>query len=145
MVVRASIEVNAPPEEVFGALMDTGRYGEWNPFVTAVKGEIAKDHRVTLTVDLGGRIQKQRLVVREVVIPSLLVWTLAHEHGVFLRGGRTQRVIPTEGGCRYESEERLEGLLSPVVSLFFERGIRDGMEASCDALKAWVEGGNARR
>jgi len=140
MEALATIDIDAPPQVVWDILVDLERYGEWNPFVTRVKGQASVGAPVTLTVTMGGRVVKQRLVIRTLEPPSTLVWTIPAENSLILRGGRTQRIEDLGGGrCRYISREELLGLASPVIGLFTKTSIQRGMEAGAKALKARAE------
>lgn len=140
MEALATIDIDAPPQVVWDILLDLERYGEWNPFVIRVKGRAGVGEPVTLTVKMGGRTIKQRLVIRRFEPPSTLVWTIPAEDSLILRGGRTQRIEDLGGGrCRYISREELLGLASPVVGLFTKSAIQHGMEAGARALKARAE------
>lgn len=140
MEALATIDIDAPAALVWEILTDLERYGDWNPFVVRVKGQAKVGETVTLTVKMGSRTVKQRLVVRTFEAPSKLVWTLSNETSLVLRGGRTQTIEDLGGGrSRYISREELLGLASPVLGLLSKNAIQQGMEAGAKALKARAE------
>ena len=51
--LRTEIAIDAPPERVWAVLTDFERYGEWNPFVPSLQGELSGGSRlrVRLTGD----------------------------------------------------------------------------------------------
>ena len=40
-VMSASIEIEAPPEDVWAVLVDLDRYAEWNPLFREASGQVA--------------------------------------------------------------------------------------------------------
>ena len=54
-VLDASIEIDAPAERVWDVVADTARYGEWNPFITAVAGEPREGAELKVTIRAPGR------------------------------------------------------------------------------------------
>ena len=38
--LRSEVEIEASPERVYAVLTDFDRYAEWNPFLTAVRGQL---------------------------------------------------------------------------------------------------------
>lgn len=50
MQLRTEIEINAPASEVWEVLVDTERYHEWNPFITAIDGELIEGARLSVVV-----------------------------------------------------------------------------------------------
>jgi hypothetical protein len=40
MDLRTELEIDAPPERVWGVLTDFRAYHEWNPFITSLEGEL---------------------------------------------------------------------------------------------------------
>jgi hypothetical protein len=52
MELRTEVEIDAPASVVWSALLDTSRYQEWNPFITAVEGELRVGERPSITLSL---------------------------------------------------------------------------------------------
>jgi Polyketide cyclase / dehydrase and lipid transport len=46
--VSATIQIGAPPQAVWAALTDLGRYPEWNPLFCEASGQVAVGNRITL-------------------------------------------------------------------------------------------------
>ena len=44
--IETTTAIDAPPDEVWGVLMDNARYPEWNPFITRMNGQIALGQRL---------------------------------------------------------------------------------------------------
>lgn len=52
--VVTQVEIDATPGEVWSVLADPAGYGEWNPFLIAMKGEIAEGAKLTNTMKPAG-------------------------------------------------------------------------------------------
>lgn len=50
MELRTEIEIEAPPERVWNVLTDFAAYAEWNPFITEVRGPLAVDSELAVTI-----------------------------------------------------------------------------------------------
>lgn len=49
-VIEHEIEIDAPPDEVWKALTDFDAYGEWNPYVQRLEGDLAPGGTFTLII-----------------------------------------------------------------------------------------------
>jgi len=65
MQVRTEIEIDAPVERVWEALLDFSSYPQWNPFITSVQGEPNVDGRlrVEMTTSEGSALVLHPVVV----------------------------------------------------------------------------------
>lgn len=144
MRIDAEIDVKAPPETVYGLVMDPHRLGEWvsihEDLLEAPSGELKKGSTLTQCLKVAGRRFKVRWRVAEDDCPHRVVW-----EG---RGPvRTQaRVVyefaERDGGTRffYANEYELPGgaagrFAGRAVSRTAERE----MERSLDRLKGMAE------
>lgn len=136
MLYRATCDLAAEPEAVWAVLIAFERYPEWNPFTPRVvlDGPLAPGSTVALHTRLRGRIVVQRETVRRVVPPRELVWGVRFPLGA-IRAERVQRLEATDAGCRYVTEDRIEGPLSPIVEGLFGASLREGFAAMADALR----------
>ena len=48
--IRTEILLNAPPEEVWRVLTATAEYPSWNPFIVSLKGTLAVNEKLAITV-----------------------------------------------------------------------------------------------
>ncbi len=140
VLYRSECTIAASPEEVWAVLTDFEAYPKWNSFTPRVdlEGPLAPGSTVALHTRLRGRIQVQREEVRRVVEPRELVWGVRFPLGV-IRAERVQRIEPTDGRCRYISEDRIEGPLSFVVERLLGRSLREGFAAMAQELQERVE------
>ena len=140
MIIRTSIDIDAPPGKVWDLLGEFGTYGEWNPLTPRIDGELAEGAVVTLHVRLGGQKMVRKHVVSRVEQARAICWTIRTRRPWLLRGERCQTLEDLgEGRCRYANEERVHGLASWLVALFFRGKVRRSIEAVGEALKSRVE------
>lgn len=50
--LRAEVEINAPVSHVYRVLTDFPRYPEWNPFITAIDGQLAPGEPLSVEMSL---------------------------------------------------------------------------------------------
>ncbi|MCA9531844.1 MAG: SRPBCC domain-containing protein [Myxococcales bacterium] len=141
--VRAEIDIDGPPEAVWQTLVDFERYPEWNPFTPRVESTLELGAPIDMRVVMrGGRTIRQREYVCEHVPGSRVAWEM--RLGRLLHARRVQRVSALDGQrTRYVSEDRVRGLLAPLVLALFERSIQDGFDQAAAALKRRVESASA--
>lgn len=136
------IDIDAPPAVVWSHLVDTASYGEWNPFVRQLRGELNTGE--TLTVRLappGCRAVTIKPTVTTAAPERELRW-VGHllvpglfdgEHGFRLDA------LP-DGRTRLVQFENFRGLLVGLLGATLER-TRVGFEQMNRALKQRAETG----
>jgi len=141
-LVRAAIEIDAPPERIWPILVDLERYGEWNPFTPRVESTLEPGAAVHLHVRLRGERLAHRVeYVTAVEAPSRLAWAMTMGPRWLLAAERRQLLEPVDAGrTRYVSEDEISGLLTPVVMRFFGEAMQRGFEDVAAALKDRAEG-----
>ncbi len=139
MVLTTSIDIAAPPEVVWETLADFSTYADWNPLTPRVDGSLDVGETVTLTVRLGGNKMKRKHTLSR-ADGTALCWTIQSGAPWLIRGERCQTLTDLgDGTTRYENEERVEGLVGPLVKLTYGRTIQSALEAVGEGLKAHVE------
>ncbi len=107
--------INAPPSVVWRILMDTERYGAWNPLVVRLDGELRQGARVKITLGIEGRRTPKIPVRVDVVEPNVeLAWTGGPRR--ILQGTHYFRLSDAGGGkTRFVHGERFVGVLSRLL------------------------------
>jgi hypothetical protein len=138
-VFSAEVEIDAPPEAVWGVLTDLPSYPAWNPFTLQVRSSLEVGAPVDLRVRMArffGLTVGQRQTIRAVEPPRRLSWGMRMMGGL-IRAERHQTLEPLEGGrTRYRSEDTIEGPLGALVFWLFGPSIDAGFEAMTTALAA---------
>ncbi len=143
---RASVEIDAPLEQVWAVMLDTEAYGEWNPFV--VRAECPTPPKVGDPIVLHVRWANGRGTTSPERISTIEPprdddgvrrATLAYVFEGWpaklglVRGTRYQRLSQKPGGpTRYETVEEFSG---PLVPLAGPRRVEDGFRRHAEALK----------
>jgi hypothetical protein len=138
--LQTTIEIEAPPEGVWAVLTDFPRYPEWNPFVTAISGDVVEGARLQVRLTPpGGRAMtfKPRVTVVE---RGLTFEWLGHLgiSGIF-DGRHRFELLPTATGTRFTQGESFSGLLVRMMARSLDSSTLAGFAAMNEALKARVE------
>lgn len=141
VVVR--IEIAAPVERVWQALVDFERYAEWNHFTPRVETDLIIGSPVTLHVDMPRKSRMVRTEWINLVEPEQSIcWGMHMGHPALLCANRWQVLRPLDNGhTEYITEDRMSGILTPLVMAFYGRSMQQGFQMVADGLKDWVEDG----
>jgi hypothetical protein len=137
---HATIDIDASADRVWTALTDFSRYHEWNAFTPRIDAEPRVGAPVHIHVDMGfaRMVEKGRVV--ELEPGGLIRWHVFPMPRLLAWGDRVQRVEPLgQGKCRYSSEDRLRGLLAPLVALIMRGRVTRGFATAAAGLKRFVE------
>jgi len=143
--VEASVEIDAPRDVVWEALVDFGAYPHWNPFTRTVETRLEVGAPVRLGVDMPGRSRSERVEWVNLVEPGhTICWGMQIGHPALLVANRWQELHDLGGGrTQYHTVDRFSGLLVPLVMALYGEPTRRGFESVALGLKQWVEGGRA--
>ena len=147
----AAVDIDAPIEVVWQVMLDTGAYGEWNPFV--VRAETPQPAAVGNPIVLhvrwaNGKGTRSPERITAIDAPSTdsdgtttACLTYVYE-GLpaklgLVRGTRHQRLVQRPGGpTSYDTVEEFSG---PLVPLAGPARVADGFRRHADALKRRAE------
>ena len=111
--VSSTIDIDAPPSQVWAVLTDLAAYPEWNPLFPKASGQIAVGERLTLasrpTVGRPMTIRPKLLAVQS---GAELRWA-ASVPGI-IGGEHSYILIAVGGGTRLVQSETFRGLLVPL-------------------------------
>jgi carbon monoxide dehydrogenase subunit G len=146
MKIEREIEIGAPPERVYGVVMDPKRLGEWvtihESLEQAPDGELGKGSELTQCLKLAGRKFNVRWTVVEDDRPSRVVWQgkgpVRSRASVIYELERNGR----ETSFSYTNEFKLPGgLLGAIGARATRRFTARELDRSLERLKALIEGG----
>ena len=138
--LRTEIEIDAPAERVWTALLDFPSFPEWNPFIRRIEGTPAIGSRLEVSLGASGtKPMTFRPTVLNVVRNRELRWLgrvglpriFDGEHIFELTAIGPNRT-------RFVQAERFRGLLVPFLAKSLDRDARRGFEEMNRALKARV-------
>lgn len=132
--IRVETPLSASAGLVWDVLTDFPRYGEWNPFITAIDGELRLGARLHVTLALPGR--KPRTIAPTVVAlepERRLRWRgRLWVPGIF-DGEHGLEIEEHEGALLFVHREDFRGVLVPLVGkVLSETSV--GFAAMNDAL-----------
>jgi hypothetical protein len=140
--LHTEIGIMAPAERVWGVLIDTDRWAEWNPFAR-MTGRVAAGERIAVTLTPPG---KSAMTLKPTIVqlePGREFRWLGHlgMRGIF-DGEHGFRITPEDTGrCRFEHFETFTGILSTPVMWMVGKATREGFEAMNRALKQRADAG----
>jgi hypothetical protein len=139
--ISSEIEIAATPARVWSVLTDFERYGDWNPFITSIRGTPMQAEQLRVKMHPPGGVGmsvKPRVLSVEPERELRWLGTLG-PRGLF-DGEHSFRIVPLgEGSVRFLQTERFTGLLVPLLMLLVRNGTRRGFEAMNQALKRRAE------
>ena len=139
--VRAEVEIGAPIERVWSILLALERYSVWNPFTSRVESTLQVGDPIHLYPRLIGKRPMhwvERVSRNE---PYHLCWDLTMGAAFLLTAERCQTLTTVSGGrTHYVTEDRFQGLLTPLVMAIFGRAMQRGFENCAKGLKKQAEG-----
>lgn len=127
--MSATIDIDAPPAEVWAILTDLGAYGEWNPQFVEAGGNVAMGHRITLRSKhpADGRMMTVKPKITAAQPGSELRW-VAGLPGI-IGGEHSFTLTATGSGTRVVQSETFKGPLTGLFGKTFANA-----EASFQAL-----------
>ncbi len=137
--IKTSINISATPEMVWGVLTDFESYGEWNPFLKSISGEIREGNKIQ--VNAGGmKFSPEVLVFKENTefrwIGKLLF------KGIFDGEHSFEIIDNKDGTVTFKHEEEFNGILVGMFSKKLDTETRSGFEQMNLKLKERAESKN---
>ena len=140
LVIEHVLEIDAPPEVVWGVLTDLPRYGEWNPFVIECRSTLAPGDPIDLRVKLRAKPQDQREWMVEHVAGKRFSYRMKPFPLGALSSRRSHDLEGIGGGrTRYRSHMELAGWLMPLVRALLGANLQRGFSEMSAAVRARAE------
>ena len=137
--IETAIDIAAPPEAVWGVLVDFAAYPDWNPFIRRLQGEARVGARLEVTVQPpGGKPMTFKPTVLAAEPARELRWLGRVLMPGLFDGEHGFRLEATAGGCRLHHGETFGGILVPLFGKMLDDTER-GFAALNAALKERVE------
>lgn len=138
--IRVVTDIAAPVEAVWAQIAATSDYPDWNPFITALQGDLVVGHRLEVRIaPPGGRAMTFRPVVTELLEGTHLEWLGRLGLPAVFDGRHSFHLEPLgDGGTRLTQAEDFSGLLVPLMGSVLTR-TRSGFEQLNEALRVRAE------
>ena len=134
------VDIDAPPDRVWGVLTDLAAYPAWNPFIVRAEGTVETGRRLTRRMQpAGGRAMTLRPRLVEVTVPRRLRWRGTLGVPGLMDVEHTFDLEPRGSGTRLIHQETFRGLLVPLTAASLDRNTLPAFVAMNEALKSRAE------
>ena len=135
---QAAVQIGAAPGAVWAVLVDGAGWTSWDSAIVRFEGTIAPGDKVTVHPEVNPERGFPVKVV-EFVPATRMTWRGGMPLGLFT-GTRTFRLLPQDGGTRFELREEYTG---PMAGLIFGSipDLQPSFERFVKGLKQRVEQG----
>ena len=135
--LRTEIHIDAAPAKVWKILTDTGHYGQWNPFIQELEGQLEVGAKLKARLGLGETPMTFKPKVLAFKKEEELRW-MGHfiVPGVF-DGEHFFQLHEKDGGTRFVHGEHFSGLIAPLLTIY-EQTLH-GFKSMNQALKKRAE------
>lgn len=132
--IRVETPLSAPAGLVWDVLTDFPRYGEWNPLITSIEGELRPGARLHVTLELPGRKPRTLTPTVAALEPARRLRWLGRlwVPGLF-DGEHSLEIEQDDGAVLFVHREDFRGVLVPMVGKVLSE-TRAGFAAMNDAL-----------
>ena len=129
--ITRTVELDAPPQQVWEVLTDTPAHADWNPFITRMDGDLEVGRRIEVRIaPPGGKPMTFRPTVTDVEPAHRLAWLGRFLLPGLFDGAHSFTLEPlAEGRTRLTQSETFRGLLPA-----FSGGLLQRTEAGFDAM-----------
>lgn len=136
--MSATIDIDAPPAEVWAVLTDLSSYHEWNPLFVKAEGCVAEGQRIRLRSKhaANGRLMTVKPKITAAQPGTELRW--ASVLPGIISGEHAFTLTPTGSGTRLVQSETFKGLLSSFPGKTFANA-EASFQALNEALKKRAE------
>ena len=136
--MSATIQIAAPPMDVWAVLTDLSSYRDWNPLFREASGQVAAGNRIRLRSvhPANGRLMTVKPKITLAVPGAELRWT-ASLPGI-MSGEHSFVLAEADGGTRLTQSETFSGLLVPFSGKTLARAEASFRELN-EALKKRAE------
>lgn len=137
-IVSATIDIDAPPAEVWAVLTDLSSYHEWNPLFVKADGNVAEGQRIRLRSKhpANGRLMTVKPKITAAQPGTELRW--ASGLPGIISGEHAFTLTPTGSGTRLVQSESFKGPLSTFPGKTFANA-EASFQALNEALKKRAE------
>lgn len=138
--LTATIDIDAPPQKVWEALIDRGAYPEWNPFIISSTGGLKEGGTITNVMrDADGSESEFTATVLVIKQARELRWLGSLGPGLLFVGEHSFRLIKRGAGTRFVHSEEFSGALVPPMQSWLDNDTLRQFKAMNKALKRHLD------
>ena len=141
-VYRTAFPIGASAEAVWEILIDFDSYGEWNPSLPSISGELRAGSTVSLTLGMPGRPSPRVKATLGDVVPARRLTWHGNAGADWLFAGDREFLIEEQpaGTVLFTHIEGVHGALFPLFRVVMGSAIQRSHDAFNAALKQRAEG-----
>jgi hypothetical protein len=140
LVIETEIEIAAAPEKVWSVLIDFALYGEWNPYLIHVEGDLCAGTLLQVTQVPAAGLRPMTAPVELVLLrPFEMVWIGGLPDLSRFRGRHSFIVEAASAGARFRHFEHFEGYEAAAILLRYRVVIESNFNRFNTALKTHCE------
>src|SRR5919112_6228637 len=140
-VYRTQFPIAASASTVWATLTDFERYGEWNPSLPSISGELRPGAEVALTLGMPGRPSpKVKARLGKIEIDRCLTWDGNAGADWLFAGHRESVIEQTDHEVLVTHVEDVRGALFPIFRFVMGSAIQRSHDAFNKALRSRCEG-----
>ena len=139
--LHTTIDIDAPPADVWAVLTDLDGYAGWNPFIVSAQGRVQVGERLENRLSPpGGKAMTFKPTVTVVEEAVCFEWLgRLVMPGVFDGRHRFELIANGDGGTTLVHSEQLSGFLVRPLRAKLDSQTKEGFVAMNEALKSTVE------
>ena len=131
--IETTVEIDAPPAAVWRVLTDFPAYGEWNPFITSIAGNVEEGEQLTVRLEPPGG---KGMTIKPTVLAAKLDRELRWKGRLLMPGTVRRRAHVPDRASRRRAQpvrprERFTGILVGLV-----KGVLGKTEAGFEQMNA---------
>lgn len=140
--VKTEIEINAPPEKVWGIITDIGKWQEWSPTINGSEGGAAVGSTLTITMmgkesDKDGPMYNPKIIQMDE--PTYFHWRAHMMAGFIFTNDKIIELEATATGTKVTHTETFKGLMAALMRGQMDKGVPPMLNMMNEALKNTAE------
>jgi hypothetical protein len=141
MQITTNISINASSEKVWGILTDFKNYGEWNPFITSISGEVKVGNTLQVTIaPSNGNAMKFKPMLLVVNPQKELRWIGKLLFKGLFDGEHFFNIVDNkDGSITFTQGEKFTGILVPFFKKMINVNTVNGFVLMNEKLKEIAE------
>ncbi len=140
--ITTEIDIAAPPEKVWGILVDVEKWQAWSPVINASSGDAAVGSSVSITMigkDAGKDGPTYSPEILQLDEPRILHWRAHMLTGFVFTNDKIIELQKTDTGTKLIHKETFKGMMAVLMKGQMEKGVSPILNAMNEALKQQAE------